>query len=94
MNNDGCHDRRAAARILLRVAFVLAVWIAAVAAIQALLNAQRRSAEAAAPVLRALEETEAAEREELDRLFAAPPESPEPKARLAAPTLFFGGYCA
>lgn len=79
------------ASTLLRVAFVLAVWIAAVTAIQALLRAQSRPADAAAPVLHTLEETEAAERAELDRLLAAPPEA---KPCLAAPTLFIGGYCA
>ncbi len=91
MNNDGCNDRRAAARIAHRVAFVLAVWIAAVTAIQALLKAQHRSAETVAPVLQTVEETEAAERAELDRLLAAPP---EPKPRLAAPTLCIGGWRA
>lgn len=94
MNNDGCNDRGAAARIALRVAFVLALWIAAVTAIQALLRAQHRAAETVAPVLRALEETEAAERADLDRLLAAPPAPAEPKPRLAAPTLCIGGWRA
>lgn len=77
-----------------RITLVAALWIAAIFAIQALLKTQHRSAEAVAPVLQSLEETEAAERAELDRLLAAPPAPAEPKPRLAAPTLCIGGYCA
>lgn len=82
------------AATLFRVACVAALWIAGVFAIQVLLKAQRRSAEAAAPVLRSVEETEAAERAELDRLLAAPPAPAGQKPRLASPALCIGGYRA